>query len=177
MPTPSKPLYLVEGHITKEQIKQRAEAETSTLTGITMQPGKQLDVGGKKEFVRIKNLLAIIGKDDALYEGSINRYCQLKSECKKFETEKKRQQRNLAETQRQYKNHLIEFLEYMALEQKLIGNILSLDKQIQAKRKMMLDIEKEDIMTIASALRSIPKKVEIKEAPVGVGAFKRRVEH
>ena len=42
-------------------------------------------------------------------------------------------------------------------------NIVSLDKQIQAKRKMLLDIEKENVMTIASALRSIPKK-EDKEA-------------
>ena len=35
-----------------------------------------------------------------------------------------------------------------------------LDKQLQPKRKMLLDIEKENIMTIASALRVIPKKPE-----------------
>ena len=34
----------------------------------------------------------------------------------------------------------------------------AIDKQIASKRKMLLDIEKENVMTIASALRSIPKK-------------------
>ena len=42
-------------------------------------------------------------------------------------------------------------------------NLISLDKQIQAKRKMLMDIEKENIMTIASSLRSIPKKAEKKK--------------
>lgn len=42
----------------------------------------------------------------------------------------------------------------------LSSTIISIDKQLQSKRKMLLDIEKENIMTIASALRSIPKKVD-----------------
>jgi hypothetical protein len=37
---------------------------------------------------------------------------------------------------------------------------MSIDKMVQTKRKMLLDIEKENIMTIAAALRSIPKKEE-----------------
>ena len=45
-------------------------------------------------------------------------------------------------------------------------NLISLDKQVQTKRKMLLDIEKENIMTIASALRSVPKKTEKKENPL-----------
>ena len=36
--------------------------------------------------------------------------------------------------------------------------LLGYDSAIQSKRKMLLDIEKENIMTIAAALRSIPKK-------------------
>ena len=48
--------------------------------------------------------------------------------------------------------------EYTQLLCNMQKNILDLDKQIQAKRKMMLEIEKENVMTIASALRSIPKK-------------------
>ena len=35
--------------------------------------------------------------------------------------------------------------------------LLDVDRQIQAKRKMLFDIEKENAMTVASALRSIPK--------------------
>ena len=42
----------------------------------------------------------------------------------------------------------------------LAGSMLAIDKQLQSKRKMLLDIEKENIMTITSALRSIPKKVD-----------------
>jgi hypothetical protein len=44
--------------------------------------------------------------------------------------------------------------------------MIALDKQIQTKRKMLLDIEKENIMTIAAALRSIPKKTDEKENPL-----------
>jgi hypothetical protein len=39
----------------------------------------------------------------------------------------------------------------------------NIDGLIQTKRKMLLDIEKENIFTIASALRSIPKKTESKQ--------------
>ena len=45
-------------------------------------------------------------------------------------------------------------------------NLVSLDKQVQAKRKMLLDIEKENIMTIASALRAVPQKTEKKDNPL-----------
>lgn len=48
----------------------------------------------------------------------------------------------------------------------LAKNLIALDKQIQAKRKMLLDIEKENIMTIASSLRSVPKKTEKKRNPL-----------
>ena len=43
---------------------------------------------------------------------------------------------------------------YQAQMQK---NILAVDKQLQTKRRMMLDIEKECAMTISAAMRSIPK--------------------
>ena len=56
--------------------------------------------------------------------------------------------------------------EYYNLELGMQKNLVSLDKQVQAKRKMLLDIEKENIMTIASALRSVPKKTEKKENPL-----------
>ena len=41
---------------------------------------------------------------------------------------------------------------------KMQGQIIALDKQVMAKRNMMLAIEKEHLMTIASALRSGTKK-------------------
>ena len=56
--------------------------------------------------------------------------------------------------------------EYYNLELGMQKNLVSLDKQVQTKRKMLLDIEKENIMTIASALRSVPKKTEKKDNPL-----------
>ena len=45
-------------------------------------------------------------------------------------------------------------------------SLLNLDKQVQTKRKMLMDIEKENVMTIAASLRSIPKKTEKKKNPL-----------
>ena len=42
---------------------------------------------------------------------------------------------------------------------KMQASLVNMDRDLQSKRKMLLDMEKENIMTIASALRSIPKKV------------------
>lgn len=56
--------------------------------------------------------------------------------------------------------------EFFQIEAKMQSNLVNLDKQVQAKRKMLLEIEKENIMTVASALRSVPKKVEKKGNPL-----------
>ena len=48
----------------------------------------------------------------------------------------------------------------------LQNNMISLDRQIQTKRKMLLDIEKESILTVASSLRSIPKTPEAAADPL-----------
>ena len=45
-------------------------------------------------------------------------------------------------------------------------NIIDLDRQVQAKRRMLLEIEMENVMTIAASLRSIPKKVDKAEDPL-----------
>lgn len=57
-------------------------------------------------------------------------------------------------------------IEYTKSIDRLLRNIINLDKQIQTKRRMLFDIEKENIMTIASALRSIPKEVKTEENPL-----------
>lgn len=52
---------------------------------------------------------------------------------------------------------------YYRLKCKIQENIIALDKQVQTKRKMMMDIEKENIMTVASVMRNIPKTEEKEE--------------
>lgn len=175
MPTPTKPIGLVvmdgKSHRTKAEIEQRKEAEAELFTGQKMKMWPGMDKAGKTEFERVRLVLASIGKDDALYESVINRYAQLKSECKKYEIAIKKLRTGIKEAEERLHDGEIEYLDYMTLTQKLYANINACDRQIQAKRKMMLDIEKENIMTIASALRSVPKKVQKDTPKSGMAAF------
>ena len=52
------------------------------------------------------------------------------------------------------------------LEAQMQRSILDVDKQIQAKRKMLFDIEKENCMTVAATLRAIPKAPASKDNPL-----------
>ena len=54
-------------------------------------------------------------------------------------------------------------IELTKTAEKLHRQILSYDSAIMSKRKMMFDIEKENVMTVSSALRSIPKAPDEKE--------------
>ena len=153
MPTPTKPANVIrlekKSHRTKKELASRENAEKALLTGEKLKERKEVksDPVAHKEFLRIKKLLEKIEKNDDLYSSVINRYCQLYEECKDFEDK-------------------MTMKEYYNLELGMQKNLVSLDKQVQAKRKMLLDIEKENIMTIASALRSVPKKTEKKDNPL-----------
>ena len=177
---PTKPLALVKGHRTKEEKKVREKAERSLLTGVALKewPEVKNDPAAHKELLRIKKVLKAIDKDDALHEGVINRYCLLKAECSEFEEKRETLYQSKAELQEDYRsgkagdeeNGGLTPSQYYKLLADMQKSIINLDKQIMAKRKMMLDIEKENIMTIQSALRSIPKKPEEKKKS-GMAAF------
>ena len=179
MPTPSKPVLslVAEGtaHKTKAELEQRKEAEDALTTGVHMQAWDEVksDKIALKEFERVRDLLQIIEKDDALHEATINRYALLRSECLEFERREKSLTGDMRKAATALKKDKIEFLQYAAIKDGLNKTSLALDRQIQAKRKMLLDIEKENIMTIAAALRSIPKKVEKPEKPERIPAWKR----
>lgn len=53
-----------------------------------------------------------------------------------------------------------EFRDLSASLASLEKTYASLQRSVHTKRKMQSDIERENVMTIASALRSIPKKVD-----------------
>lgn len=177
---PSKPtdLILLEGksHRTAEEIKQRKEAEAALVTGKHMQIWAEVKANKKaaEEFERVRELLAVIGKDDALQEGVVNRYCLLRAECVDFEKKREIFMRSLSELKREYKANKLLPNQYFTLVGEMQKNVVGLDKQIMAKRNMMLAIEKENLMTIASALRSIPKKVEKQTKASGVAAFMQK---
>lgn len=153
-----KPIQLVKGHRTKAEIEAREKSEKSLMTGIVFKewPDVKADPIAHKQFSRLKRLYRSIGRDDAMIESVINRYCMLLSECNKFELEDKRL-RELAGELDDRKTDL-EFNDYFRMAVEIGKQIQKNDSLLQLKRKMLLDIEKENVMTLVSAMRSIPKK-------------------
>lgn len=175
MPTPPKPFSVLKSegksHRTKKELKLREQGEKALSTGTALKARSEVKKNkiANKEFKRINELLKKIEKNDAIYEAVINRYCLIYAETMEFE-EKKNKLYELVEKLENQFEESIEYLEKEDLAKEtrkftraisdLVASIVDLDKQLQPKRKMLLDIEKENIMTIASALRVIPKKPE-----------------
>lgn len=170
MPTPSKS-YLVlkdekKSHRTKAELKAREKAEKALLTGVELKERSEVaaNKNAHKEFLRVSKLLKKIEKNDAIYEAVINRYCMLQAECKDFETKRESFYNDLInleeDKEKMIKAKEIDLVGFYKLKSSLQSSIVGLDKQIQSKRKMILDIEKENLMTISAALKSIPKKTE-----------------
>lgn len=162
---PSKPLSLVRGHRTKAEKEIRQKSESALLTGTSLKENPEVKNNpiAHKEFFRIKKLLKSIDKDDDLSGNIINMHCMLHAECKEFEQMKDRLHADLKELCEAYQKKEIDFLGYSDQKGRLQDRLFACDKKIMEKRKMILDISKENIMTIQSALRSIPKKPEQKE--------------
>ena len=181
MPTPPKPFSVLtiekKSHRTKAELKQRQQAEEALLTGVALKerPEVKNNPIAHKEFKRVNALLKAIGKNDAIYEPIINRYCLMMAEC--IELQEKRERcyqviikldeafdKEFDNTPEEERAKLIR--SYSKSYNESLKLMLSCDSAIQSKRKMLLDIEKENIMTIAAALRSIPKKVDKEENPL-----------
>lgn len=176
MPTPPKPFKVLttekKSHRTKAELKMREEGEKSLSTEMELKERKEVKQNkiAHKEFKRIQKLLKKIEKNDAIYEAVINRYCLLQAECTDLEErreefynlvfELKEEMKNVTDDMEDDTKKATTILEYSKTIAKIMNSMNAIDKQIQSKRKMLLDIEKENIMTIASALRCIPKKDE-----------------
>ena len=180
MARPSKPVALVEGHRTKDELELRREEESALLTHVPMQAQfiKKSHKTAAKEFERIKSLLAKIGKDDALYEQAINMHCLLVEECEQIQETRNQFTDSKAELQKDYDENRtgdpeadgMKATEYYKLLAELSKSVINCDRQLMQKRKMILDIDKENVLTVQSALRSIPKKPE-KKKKSGMAAF------
>lgn len=144
-------------HRTKAEMKAREEAEQAILTGRKLRefPAVKEDPIAHAEFNRVRKLLKAVGKDDALYEAIVNRYAQIASEIAFFE-DQRASAAALIDTLEEDRGK-IEPEDYYKMISGARKQLLDVDRQIQAKRKMAFDIEKENAMTVASALRSIPK--------------------
>lgn len=176
MARPSKPAKVIEyekkSHRTKAELQKRKQEEQKLLTGKKMKERKE--VKGNKaahaEFLRIKKLMEAIQKNDALYEAVINRYALICAECLDFEEKRESFFRSVEELREEKDNLLnnkdMTLPQYFKLLNELQHKMIDLDRQVQAKRKMLLDLEKENAMTIAAALRNIPKKDSTEEDPL-----------
>jgi len=173
---PPKPIQLVQGHRTKAEKEIRAKAEKELLTGVSLKewPEVRANPVSHKEFSRIKKLLRSIGQDDDLYGAVINTHCKLKAEESQILEVKDKFIKTLDELEEKVAAEEMPWSDYMKLKVKIQGQILSCDKAIMQKRKLMLDISKENIMTIQSALRSIPKKEQPKQESPMASFLKRR---
>jgi phage terminase small subunit len=170
---PSKPIELVKGHRTKAEKKIREKAESLLVTGIKMRecPSVKADEKAHAYYLRVRKTFEKIGKNDALNEAVLNRFCMLRSECERYE-EKDLRLHGLMD--QLYENQSdMEFETFIKHTLNLNKQIQTNDKLLQVKRKMLLDIEKENVMTIASQLRSIPKKPQ-EEEDDGMAAFLRK---
>lgn len=161
-PAKTKNIIDFEGksHRTKEELEIRERAEEALLSKIKFKEKKGVKDNpvAHKEFLRIKKLFVAIEKNDGLYENAVNRYCQLFAECQDFENRREFFFEDLNQLRKEFEDKNIDFLTYDDKRSRLTGHIIALDKQVMQKRNMMLALEKENVMTIAAALRSIPKK-------------------
>lgn len=175
MPTPVKPFSVLKAekksHRTKEELKLREEGEKALTSGIPLNEREAVmnNPVAHAEFLRVKELLMAIEKWDTAYEPIINRYCLIQAEC----VDLQKQRAELVELREKLEEKFDESVDYLTEKgkapfviefsremAKMAKATIDIDRQVQQKRKMLLDIEKENVMTIASALRSIPKKVE-----------------
>lgn len=177
MARPSKPVTVLEAekksHRTKSELNSRRKAEDALTTGTTLRERAEVKSNpiAHAEFVRLSGLLDNIKKNDAIYETVINRYCSILAEC--VDLEKKREKIFDAAVKLEKKFDELgsdatfeEMREVTKGLSALYATMISCDKQIDAKRKMLLSIEKENIMTVAAALRTIPKQEEKKDNPL-----------
>ena len=182
MSRPSKPVSVIQmekkAHRTKKELATRRQAENSTLTGeaISKFPEVRENRKASIEWERVTEILESIGKNDKMYETVINRYCLMLAECRELEELKKTVSKNIKGMDKQFKENIlsqasteekatiaIEFADKLC---KLSATLIQYDKEIEKKRSMLLSIEKETGMTMAAALRMIPKQQEQAKNPL-----------
>ena len=163
MPTPPKPYTILKSekksHRSRAELEVRRKGEEALLTGTPMVewPDTKTDPIAHKQFLKLKRALKTIGKDDVLNEAVINRYCLIISELADLAATRKtiRLRETLIEEWR--RTGEMEGEQFYAESDRLLKQKLAIDTALSVKRKMAFDHERENIMTIASGLRSIPK--------------------
>jgi hypothetical protein len=153
-------------HVTKAELAARRKAEKTITTEKTIRERGEVKAEpvAHKELLRVRGLLTAIGKNDDLFGAVINRYAQLYAEVREFEGHREAAREamdDLAERRGDMEPDAY-FKAFAALTKSLVD----FDKQVQTKRRMMFDIERENLMTVAAALRNITKAQDKKANPL-----------
>ena len=171
---PSKPVAIIEAegksHRTKAELECRKAAEDAVLSHEPL--FERTEVRRNKlahaEFKRVAKLMDAIGKNDALYSSGLNTYCLLYAEIAELEEEKGRIRAMIDKLSE--KTEAVcdaeELVQAMKVIEKMLGKVLSVGTTIDQKRRLMLAIDKENVMTVSAALRSIPKTPEKEVNPI-----------
>lgn len=166
MPRGSKSIAAATGHRTKAEKESRQQAEQDMLSGKKgfERPNVKADPVAHTEYKRVSALMKAVGKDDALYFAIVNRYCELFSEVDRCQREALRLHQLMDRLeQRLDSGEIGDETAFMKQYTALLAQVNKLDDKIMQKRKMMFDLEKENGMTVAAALRAIPKDNAKKE--------------
>ena len=157
---PPKKIGAATGKRTKEVIAQREQAEKELSTNTPMRKWKETGKNKKASayFTKMKRAFAKIGMDDEMYEAMLNRYCILLGEC--LEIEERMQEAQARIEQIEAMKADMEFADYIKLSIEAEKARASLDRIIDAKRSMLLSIENNNLMSVLSKLRAVPKEVK-----------------
>jgi len=170
---PSKTFDVICGekksHRTKSELEKRKKAEKSVLTGEKMREFETVksNDSAHKHFTRVRKLMALIGRDDAMHEQVINRYCMMLAEADELRSELERIAKKRDDLQKAYDNGEIRSEYYTDADCSMVNLSIKVNDALEKKRGMLFQIEKENLMTVASGLRAVPKKaVEEEEDPM-----------
>ena len=150
-------------HKTRRELDLRRQQEEAALTGLTMRENKQVreNQSAHAIFIRLRSLLRKVEKDDAIYEMSMNRYALLAAECEESQSRRARLEGIINDLHDRMAE--FEYPEYIKLVISTEKQISAVDSALTKKRDQLLAIEKESLLTVASALRSIQKKPKQRE--------------
>lgn len=187
MPSRTKPIQLIKAegnkrHLSKAEMALREKAESALMTGQKLRESDEVrnNPVAHKEFNRLIKLLKAIGKNDDLTGNIINTHCILHAEILDLVEKRER----MSEAAKLIEDKFSE-LSNVTIEEikstteglaQIYATMMKCDSTLMSKRKMLLDIAKDNILTINSALRSIPKKEEKKTESPMAAFIKRKSE-
>ena len=174
MARPSKPVELLKSegksHRTKSELAFRKRQEAETLTGKKLQEPaaiKKLKIA-HETFMKTRRLLDAINKNDELYSAAVCRYCTntQKLEDAEMSVEVLKNELDELRNSREHFEASGDLSGYYKMLTKLEDTVTRKEQLSANLRKELTDFEKENCMTIASSLRSIPKQPDKKKNPL-----------